>query len=158
MTYASFHGVITAPVAPSVTGYRRTRRSCPLAYSIDPTRADHREQTDSVTMAENKSVNHDKVGRGSLKRQSATRLGKCPDINGPRKQRVYGSGKKGKENERKAEKSLEQEDTGLRKDRGQKTQWQHLTSSRAGSCAEDSMTLILWFLILAALWLMHTNG
>lgn len=55
MTYASFHGVITAPVAPSVTGYR-TRRSCLLAYSIDPTQADHREQTDSVTMAENKSV------------------------------------------------------------------------------------------------------
>lgn len=144
MTYASFHGVITAPVAPSVTGYR-TRRSCPLAYSIDPTPADHREQTDSVTMAENKSVNHDKVGRGSLKRQSATRLGKCPDISGPRKQRVYGSGKKGKENESKAEESLEQEDAGLRKGKGQKTQWQRLTSSRAGSCAEDSMALILWF-------------
>jgi hypothetical protein len=89
MAYASLHGIITAPVVPSVTGYR-TRRRCPLPYSVDPTPADHREQTDSGTMAENKSLNQDRVGRPSLKRQSSTRLGKCLDINRTRKQQVYG--------------------------------------------------------------------
>lgn len=70
---------------------------------------------------ENKSVDWDRVGRASLKRQSTTRLGKCLDINGTRKQQVYGSGKKWKENESKAEKSPEEEETGLRKSREPKT-------------------------------------
>lgn len=94
MAHASFHGVITACVAPSVTGYR-TRRRCPLSYSMDPTPADHREQTDSGTrVLENKSVNQDRVGRASLKSQSATRLVKCLNVKGT-KEVVCGVRKEG---------------------------------------------------------------